>query len=309
MNLKTSSELLLDSLVGQLRVTCFRVTYPRIVHSEFVRHRAGSYCSSSSRAVPLNRLIKQYVGFVPDSWRKHQPGMQPIEGENLFTETELVTFNCLYQNVKNASLDTAERLHNGGSGVAKEQVNRLLEPYSYVTHLVQMSSAGYENFFKLRTVSSAQYELRKLALLMKEQYSNSTPVRRTVHLPFYESIKLESSDLQLDQLQKYLSCSSARCARTSYYNHSGKEPTLEEDYSLSEKLVSDQHWSPFEFPVLEQKVARHFFPNLQWYEVLPPERTLQNSQNVQVLRDLSGNLGHYSVVQYRKLLELTTATT
>jgi hypothetical protein len=59
-----NSEVILDSIIQGERITCFRVTYPRIVHSEFLRHR-GSFCSASSRAIPLSRMIEQYFGYIP----------------------------------------------------------------------------------------------------------------------------------------------------------------------------------------------------------------------------------------------------
>ena len=307
-------ELILDSIIQGERVTCFRVTYPRIVHSEFMRHRSGSYCSASSRAIPLNRMIEQYFGYTPDNWRKHQSGMQPIEGNNLFSETDIITYNCLYENLKNMSSDIAQKLHNEGNGVAKEQVNRLLEPYSYITHLVQMTQKGFEHFFDLRTDSNAQYEFRVIANLMKEQYRNSKPVERKIHLPFYqESFTLDKHPSTLiynfqPHLLKYLKISSARCARTSYYNREGNVPSQTEDLKLAEELLQNKHLSPFEFPVIDRFMAEEIFDNLKWWEFVEDSRwwkkvELKEGLPITIRKDFSGNLNNWKVVQFRKMLE------
>jgi len=298
------SEIILDSEIQGERVTCFRVTYPRIVHSEFMRHRSGSYCSASSRAIPLNRMIEQYFGYTPDNWRKHRSGMQPIEGNNLFSETDIITYNCLYDNLKNMSIDIAQKLHNEGNGVAKEQVNRLLEPYSYITHLVQMTRKGFEHFFDLRTDSNAQYEFRVIANLMREQYDKSKPIKRKVHLPFYQ----DDWDGSYESLNEFLKMSSARCARTSYHNHNGKSPSQEEDLQLSETLFKDKHLSPFEFPVIDRFEAEEIFKDVKWWEFVEESRwwkkvELKDGLPITIRRDFSGNLNNWKVVQFRKMLE------
>lgn len=298
------SEIILDSIIDEERITCFRVTYPRIVHSEFMRHRSGSYCSASSRAIPLNRMIEQYVGFVPEHWRKHQSGMQPIEGNNLFSETDTTTYNCLYENLKNMSIDIAKKLHNEGKGVAKEQVNRFLEPYSFITHLVQMTKKGFEHFFDLRTDSNAQYEFRVIAKIMKEQYDKSIPIKRDFHLPFFEY------NLDIDNSNFYDTAmiSSARCARTSYYNHEGKKTLPSDDFNLSERLLKDKHFSPFEFPVLERFKAEEIFEDVKWHEFIENGRywkkiELKEGTPLCIRKDFSGNLNNWKIVQFRKILE------
>ena len=298
-------EVILDSEIQGERITCFRVTYPRIVHSEFLRHRMASFCSSSSRAIPLERLIEQYVGFYPDNWRKHQSGMQPIEGDNLFKKDDITFFNASWGNSKSIAIETARDLHK--EGVAKEQVNRLLEPYSFITHLVQMPESGYKNFFQLRTDSNAQYEIRVIANMMKEMYRASYPLKRKYHFPFYQVDFVADKN---PDILKYLKVSSARCARTSYYNHDGNTPTIEEDLKLSETLLNDRHLSPFEFPVIDRFEAENIFPDLKWFEFVEEAKwwkkiELKEGLPITIRKDLSGNLANWKVVQYRKILEMS----
>ena len=263
-------------------------------------------CSASSRAIPLNRIIEQYFGYIPDNWRKHQSGMQPIEGSNIFTEEEVKEFEEIYKSIMGFSELKARLLHKEGKGLAKEQVNRLLEPYSYITHLVQTTRKGYEHFFDLRTHNTAQYEIRVIAEMMKEQYNKSNPVKRKYHLPFYQNEFLEDTT---PDILKYLKVSSARCARTSYYNHEGNTPSLEEDLKLSENLLTDKHLSPFEFPVIDRLKAEEKFSELKWWEFVEEERwwkkiELKEGLPITIRRDLSGNLNNWRVVQFRKILEI-----
>ena len=298
-----NSEVILDSIIQGERITCFRVTYPRIVHSEFLRHRMGSFCSSSSRAVPLERMIEQYFGYIPDNWRKHKSGMQPLEGE--FTEEEIKEYEEIYKSIMSISEIKARLLHKEGNGLAKEQANRILEPYSFITHLVQFNESGYKNFFELRTDSNAQYEIRVIANMMKKQYRSSFPLKRKIHLPFYQVNFV--SDKNPDML-KYLKVSSARCARTSYYNHEGNNPTLEEDLKLSEMLLNDKHLSPFEFPIIDRFEAEEIFPDTKWWEFVDEARwwkkvELKEGVPLTIRKDFSGNINNWKVVQYRKVLE------
>lgn len=300
---KYESEIIIDSVIQGERVTCFRVTYPRIVHSEFLRHRMASYCSASSRAIPLNRVIEQYFGYVPDNWRKHQAGMQPLEGE--FTESDIKEFEEIYKSIMGVSELKARLLHKEGKGLAKEQVNRLLEPYSYITHLVQTTESGYKNFFDLRTHKTAQYEIRVIADMMKEQYTKGCPIKRKYHLPFYQ---VEFTIDKNPDILKYLKVSSARCARTSYYNHDGNTPSLEEDLKLSENLLADKHLSPFEFPIIDRFEAEERFPDLKWWEFVEENRwwkkvELKEGIPLTIRKDFSGNLNNWKVVQFRKIIE------
>lgn len=297
-----NSEIILDSVIGGERVTCFRVTYPRIVHSEFMRHRSGSYCSASSRAIPLDRMINQYANYTPDNWRKHQPGMQPMEGE-VFKDDEIFHFKVKYKYIKELSVEYAKLLHKGG--VAKEQVNRLIEPYSYITHLVQMTEKGFKHFFELRTDSHAQYEFRVIAEKMKEQYIKSTPVKRDFHLPFFEYEETIDSNNFYDAAM----ISSARCARTSYYNHENKKTLSADDFNLSERLLKDKHLSPFEFPIIERFKAEELFENIKWFEFVEQDRwwkkiELKEGVPLCIRKDFSGNLNNWKVVQFRKILEV-----
>jgi len=282
-------ELILDSKISGERITLFRVTYPRIVHAELLRHRQFSICSSSSRAIPLDRMVEQYCNFYPSKWRKHQPGMQPNESHE-FTPEQIEEISELYESIRFHSIEVAKQLHQ--IGVAKEQVNRLIEPYSDITHLMQGTEQAWNAFFHLRCPQTAQYEIRQLAHEIKYHYLQSEPVERDMHIPF-----LTEAD-ELESLEDQLKISSARCARTSFYNHDGKPSSFAEDAILANRLLTDQHMSPFEFPVMTLQSAYSKIMS----NTLKSELMLGHPDSYSQFY-FSGNLNTDDLVQYRKVME------
>jgi thymidylate synthase ThyX len=295
----TEAKIILDSKIENDRVTCFEVTYPYIVHPEVLRHRSYSFCSASLRAIPLIRIADQFFGFTPEVWRRHQSGMQPNESHT-FTQQEIDHFEELYKFIMNKSKDIAFSLHKDGEWLAKEQVNRIIAPYLYITHIMQGTTKAFEHFFDLRCDDSAQYEVRMLAKQMQEIYYYTIPFERETHIPYAQ----ELYDRGEINLQEALKISSARSARVSYYNHEGKTPTEEEDYGLAKRLYHDMHLSPFEFPVISFELLKKSY-DLNITEVIDKKRLVypEHHYGVEVFKDFSGNLNNYNLVQFRKLLE------
>ncbi|MGH9160931.1 MAG: FAD-dependent thymidylate synthase, partial [Vicinamibacteraceae bacterium] len=157
------ADVLLDSVSpAGCRLTTFVLTYPRFVHAELLTHRVFSRNSSSSRAIPVRKLLEQVAAepVVPVWWGKNQPGMQaraelePAQQE----EARRLWLEARDQAVAIAGKFTALGGH-------KQIVNRLLEPWMWIT--VILSGTTYENFFGLRCHLDAQPELRTLAEMMR----------------------------------------------------------------------------------------------------------------------------------------------
>jgi hypothetical protein len=73
------SEIIADSLSPQGdRLTTFIVQFPRIVLSEFSKHRMFSFSSASSRAIPFTKMVKMVKEnpFIPIAWQQNHKGMQ-----------------------------------------------------------------------------------------------------------------------------------------------------------------------------------------------------------------------------------------
>lgn len=284
----TSAKIITDSVVNGVRVTTLEVVFPRIVLPEFNTHRVFSRNFQSSRAIP-NKRQKEYATFVPKVWRANSKGMQP---KGVLDPNIAATAESIWHMAADFAIDFSEMLSS--IGVAKELCNRLIDPFVYCKGTV--TSTEWDNFFNLRCHPDAQYEIRVLAELMREQISKSIPQVRTIHLPYVEvhDCNVETLD---DSFFTSIMCSVARCARSSYRNFEDKEPPVEDDIRLYESLVDAKpmHASPAEHQVLDPKLL----PSLLGY--------LQSRYNKEIpLPDISllhGNL-HYGVIQYRKLLEL-----
>lgn len=245
-----NAKILLDSMhpVSEHRLTTFELTYPRFVHSELLTHRVFSRNSSSSRAIPIERMIGQAMSdpVVPVWWGKNQPGMQARE--------ELTGYNLsLAQDCWLLARDRAVEYarYLSSHGLHKQIVNRLLEPWMWIT--VILSGTSFGNFFNLRCHPDAQPEIKHIADMARDLYCSSEPKLLAYgqwHLPLLpDRLELENQ-FSLDDIRKI---SVGRCARVSYLTHDGKrEP--QKDIELCDRLIFSGHWSPFEH------VARPWVP-------------------------------------------------
>lgn len=222
------------------RLTTFRLTYPRFVHAELMTHRVFSRNASSSRAIPIRKMLA-YVWnnpAVPVYWGANQAGMQAraeLEGFRLWLAKQV------WRKSRLLAIGTAWSLDK--IGMHKQIANRVLEPWGHIT--VVVTATEYANWFVLRTHPDAQPEIRELAIQMEYLYRSNTP--REIgpgewHVPF---VREHERALPVEDQIKI---SVARCARTSYFTHDDKETTIEADIALHDKLVVSQpmHASPAE---------------------------------------------------------------
>lgn len=242
-------KILLDSInTAGDRLTTFELTYPRFVHCELMTHRVFSRNSSSSRAIPIEKMIEQVENdpVIPVYWGKNQRGMQA--GEEL-TDTERIMAIDAWLLARDEMVYKARSMNR--IGVHKQIVNRILEPWMWITVLV--SSTEYNNFFNLRCHKDAQPEMGKIAWMMLEEYKKSNPTWRpdfSWHLPLLaDRIVLQNEGFDSEALRKI---SVGRCARVSYLTHDGKRDPqadidLHDNRLLHPSNPSDpDHMSPFE---------------------------------------------------------------
>jgi len=152
MSTQISAKIVADSINQQGdRITSMLVTFPRIVLSEFNTHRMFSRNTSSSRAIPFEKLLKtvQEDPFIPIAWQKNHSGMQGTEYFESGMEIKSFEVSWLRQrdNAVQEALFLSKDL-NGSKGVTKQIVNRLIEQWMWTTVLV--TSTEWENFFYLR---------------------------------------------------------------------------------------------------------------------------------------------------------------
>lgn len=245
----TSAKILADSIspAGH-RLTTFEATFPRIVLSELNTHRMLSRNSASSRAIPVEKMIKRVFEdpYVPTHWGKNQKGMQAEQdvGEEQRHQAEVIWFEA-----RDDAAGDAQRLLD--VGIHKQITNRLLEPFMWHTALI--TGTEWANFFHLRDNKDAHPDFRDLAHAMGELWRKEEPKwlgENDWHAPllsdedFEQAILTDPTHPTLVQ-ERLCKISVGRCARVSYLTHDGKRDP-QADVDLCQRLLVNGHMSPFE---------------------------------------------------------------
>jgi hypothetical protein len=251
-----TAKIIADSVSEEgKRLTTMQLTYPRFTHAEFMTHRVFSRNASSSRAIPVAKMIEQVRTnpAMPTHWGKNQSGMQANEelhGSELWQAREV------WKNTANMAANCAETMMN--LGLHKQVANRILEPFQHI-HVV-VTATEWDNFFELRAHKDAQPEIQMLAVRMMAALGASTPkllLPQQWHLPYVtcedfaaeqylmNPLGVVNSDHVIELAKKV---SAARCCRVSYLKHDGTNSSIEEDLKLCDRLAGAEpiHASPFE---------------------------------------------------------------
>jgi thymidylate synthase ThyX len=263
------ADVVADSISDSgVRLITWLVRFPRFLLAQMNTHRVFSRSYRSSRAVGVGSMITEVEEspFIPDGWRRNKRGMQTDDNDCL--EGEAAERMSNYYNALRASaLQTAKLMQV--EGVAKEQINRILEPYSWVTGII--SSTETENFFALRCHGDAQSEMRIIAEMMLQSMRGSTPTRLSPgdwHLPF-----VTDEERELFKVDVLLKVSAGRCARVSY-GKEGDVGNVMSSLRLAGRLLDAGHMSPFEHQAqaMHDETDEYLTPNgsigLRTYEYL-----------------------------------------
>jgi hypothetical protein len=223
------------------RITTMELKYWRAIHAEYLTHRIFSRNASSSRAIPVKKMLSNVWNepAMPVHWGKNQAGMQAREELSGWRKAFSKAVWRLAGKGMCGVVWTLSKV-----GLHKQVANRLLEPWQHI-HVV-CTSTEWENFFALRCHPDAQPEIQELAMAMRSAMEWSTPRLLRYgewHLPYVNC--LERKDLTKEEAIKV---SAARCCRVSYLNHGGVTSTLNEDEALFNKLTNSEppHASPLE---------------------------------------------------------------
>lgn len=249
-----TAKILADSVhrrVGRTRrLTTFELRYPRFIHAEMLTPRLFSRNSASSRAIPIERVIRDVLEDPADFvfWGKNQPGMQAAVE---LGPAAIAECRAAWLDARTNAVFTARQML--AQGAHKQNVNRLLEPWSHIT--VVLSATDFANFYHLRRDAAAQPEMRALANAMFDAHHLSVPVDRTNlqgidewHLPFVTDEERREWSFNVIMIAV------GRAARVSYLTHNGKRDPAA-DIELAQRLERSGHWSPFEH------VARPYAPS------------------------------------------------
>jgi hypothetical protein len=270
---------------GRVRLTTVELTYPLVVHAEFMTHRAFSRNAASARAIPTARVIKavEENPFIPIHWGAAQKGMQAFEEVHPEVQEE-----CRkdWLASRDHALDMARSLMK--RGVHKQIANRLLAPFQWITVVASGTSDAWANFFHLRCHKMAEPHMQMLALTAREVYSTSRPELGPAgwwHLPYVTDVERTTHEDALFLAK----VSASRCARISYLTRSDVR-TISEDIALYERLVggSRVHASALEHPakVVRSQVNRpswmraNFEPPWQQLRKMVPRDTITRMEDI-----------------------------
>lgn len=264
------------------RITTLQLMYPRFIHSELMTHRVFSRNASSSRAIPVKKMLEMIRSepAMPIHWGKNQPGMQANEQ---LVGYALYEAKALWIRAANDASNIAEEMNV--IGLHKQVANRILEPFQHIS--VVLTATEFNNWFDLRAHPDAQPEIHELAIQMAKVMKGSNPKPITSgdwHLPYVTEEERRVLDIEVAK-----KVSAARCCRVSYLKHDGTSASIEEDILLCDRLAGAKpiHASPFEHQAT---------PDL-YSEGNPPDMAGGCWSN----KSLHGNFIGW--IQHRKLIE------
>ena len=235
-----------DSISEQgVRLTTFEIEYPRIVMSEFNTMRAISKNSSSSRAIPVSKMLEhtKSINLKPIYFGSKKSGMQA--GDEIVGE-DLEYAHAVWDSALASAIGQAELLDD--CGVAKEVCNRLVEPFQLVK--VVCTATDWDNFFNLRLHPDSDPNICMLAYKMYQVMQNSVPQllkSGEYHLPYvdFDNKFGYIADQTILTLEEAIKISAASCASVSYRTEG---MTLEKADKIFDMLIKAEvvHSSPLE---------------------------------------------------------------
>ena len=181
------AKIICDSISPEgTRLTTFEVEFHRFVLAELNTHRVFSRNYQSSRAVPIESMIKQVSEdpAMPIYWGKNQRGMQAAEE---LTGDELLATQNLWKEAAKEAANFASAMN--ACGGHKQIVNRVLEPFIWTKGVITATDEAMKGFFALRCHPMAQPEIRALADMMCSRYEGNIPTKLEYgewHLPYMD---------------------------------------------------------------------------------------------------------------------------
>lgn len=294
------SRIIADSLSpAGSRITSWILTYPRFIHAEFMTHRVFSRNAASSRAIPIEKMLKAIEDqpAIPEFWGKNQSGMQAnveLEGSDLYSA------KFRWDSARAQAIAGVKSLNE--INVHKQIANRITEPWAHIT--VMATATDYLNFFSLRAHKDAQPEFQVLAYTMLREYLRSNPVEVEEggwHIPFGDRMP---EGLTLEQRLKI---ATARAARVSYNTFEG-EINPEKDYELHDRLAASGHWSPFEHCATTLPYADEVCGNFRGWQQYRKSFPKENASHV-TEKDLARIYANMPTWVYNAILRNDAITT
>lgn len=249
--MQISAKIIADSVNWtRTRITTFELVYPRFILAEVNTHRSDSKNSSSSRAIPVQTMLKQIQEnpAMPVHWGKNQSGMQAKEELDILT-IEGVKADWIA--AMKSAVFYSESMNL--KGLHKQLANRPTETWQWMKTVYTTTSPA--NLLYLRDHADAQPEFHVLASAMKKALIESEPVHLVGgmwHMPYVGS-EVIYPDVQVffdefgDEIstEQALKVSASCCAQVSYRKN---DPSMEKAEVIYDRLINSKpcHASPVE---------------------------------------------------------------
>ena len=174
-----SAKMIADSVSADSpRLCTLQLRYPKFIHGELMTHRVFSRNASSSRAIPVGRLIQDVIDdpVYPSHWGKNQPGMSADqEHDEMVSDFDSqfgpASREYTWDRARESAIYFAQMF--AAAGYHKQIVNRLLEPFVHIN--VVVTATQWRNFLALRDHPGAQPEIRVLAQEIRLAMAKSVP--------------------------------------------------------------------------------------------------------------------------------------
>lgn len=255
-----TAKVICDSISEQgVRLTTFEIEYPRFILAELNTHRQLSKNSSSSRAIPIKKMLSQIEDnmAMPVYWGKAKSGMQAdgeVDEDSVwwYREKWKFAYDEVSYRVEQLS-DLVEGKKGFMKALHKQIPNRLIEPFQMMKTVI--TGTDWDNFFNLRLHPDSQPEICMLAYKMYQAMQESKPVEiysGEYHTPYVKALRDETGSLlYFDKDMNYLTLagaiklSAASCASVSYRTEG---MTLEKADKIFDMLIKAEviHSSPLE---------------------------------------------------------------
>lgn len=322
-----SAKVVCDSISEQgVRLTTFEIEYPRFILAELNTHRQLSKNSSSSRAIPIKKMLSQIEDnmAMPVYWGKAKSGMQAdgeVDEDDVwwYREKWKFAYDEVSYRVEQLS-DLVEGKKGFMQALHKQVPNRLIEPFQMMKTVI--TGTDWSNFFNLRLHPDADPNICMLAYKMYEVMQESKPVTLKAgewHLPYVDSCyeidqntqekegelkyyvgELYTKGFKYISLEDAIKLSAASCASVSYRTEG---MTLEKADKIFDMLIKAEvvHSSPFEHLATPVKQSCY----ITGVNELHPETWEDGITHMNKQGQLcSGNLRGF--IQYRHLLPNNT---
>lgn len=252
-------------------------TYDIEVNGNYHNFIANGVVVHNSRAIPVEKMIKvvEEDPFIPLAFQRQHKGMQGTE--YITDEKELKSCVELWLDGRDSALSVSDDFIK--LGATKQIINRILEPWMWVTQLITGTRESFEHLFEQRcpiynvenlkfiskkdaiflfpslkdltnlewlqrNSGQAEIHFMDLAEKMYDALNESTPDELKEgdwHIPFQEEIW---KGKQAEKLEDVIKMSCAMTARVSYTTINDNEViTLEKAKNIYDKCVKSGHFS------------------------------------------------------------------